>query len=351
MDNPRRPHSLFWPIMLVGAGILLLLRNLELIPVFNLTMLLRLWPLLLVVLGVDLIFARRSPWVGTVIGLVTLAIVVVFLVASPQLGIPSAEAPQTVVFSSPLKDTTSVNYKISTAADPVTLNALAGSDELIHATITNRGTMKFDVSGEAEKTVTLYEESSADAGLVWDLLENNQKWDISLSKVLPVNLDLDGGSGSLNVNLEGIDLRSMRASFGSGSSRISLPHNATPYDVTIATGSGSMNMDVPGSSNLNLTLSSGSGSINIDVADLTSLTLTLSSASGSVHVNVPDGAALRIEVMDSGSGSLSVPGGLPRIEGNSDDHTGTWQSADYETATVKILIKVASRGSGSISIN
>jgi len=326
MENPHRTHSLFWPIVLIGAGVLLLLRNLELIPVFNLTMLLRLWPLLLVVMGLEIIFGRRSAWVGTIIGLITVAVIAVFLVMSPNLGISSAEQPQTKVYSAPLVDVTSVTYRISTSADPVSIYNLSGSEDLINAQITNRGTMKFDVTGDADKTVVLSQESSSDTWLVWDLLEPVQKWDIGLSADVPTDLVLDGGSGALNVDLEEMNLRSMLSTFGSGASTIALPANSTPYEVEIVSGSGAVRVTLPGS---------------------TSLTLSLSSASGAVHIDIPSDAAVRIEVMDDGSGSLSLPGDLT----NADGSTGSWQSAGYDTAVTRILIQISSRGSGSITIN
>ncbi len=327
MENPHRTHSLFWPIVLIGAGVLLLLRNLELVPVFNLTMLLRLWPLLLVVMGLEIIFGRRSPWVGTVIGLLTVAAVAVFLVMSPNLGIPSAEPPQTKVYSAPLVNTESVTYRISGSADPIFITKLSNSEELINASITNRGTMNFDVTGEAKKTIVLSQASAADSGLVWDLLEPMQRWDISLSPELPARLVLDGGSGALDVNLEGLNLTSMTGSFGSGASSIVLPVSTTEYDVELTSGSGAMRIELPES---------------------TSLIFSLDSASGAISIDLPAGAEFRIEVLDDGSGSLSLP---PGISGSaSGNETGSWQSAGYETAAHKILITINNRGSGSISI-
>jgi len=56
--EPKRT-SLFWPVVLIGAGVILLLRNLGVLQNFDLQTLLRLWPLILVVIGLDLIFGRR----------------------------------------------------------------------------------------------------------------------------------------------------------------------------------------------------------------------------------------------------------------------------------------------------
>ena len=67
------------------------------------------------------------------------------------------------------------------------------------------------------------------------------------------------------------------------------------------------------------------------------------------HVSVPADAAIRVEVMDSGSGSLHLPGALTLISG--DNKTGVWESTNYSQATTRILIQIINQGSGSISIN
>jgi len=56
----RRPPSVFWPLLFIGAGVLLLLSNLGYLPSQSWDALWRLWPLLLVALGVDQLIGRHS---------------------------------------------------------------------------------------------------------------------------------------------------------------------------------------------------------------------------------------------------------------------------------------------------
>src|SRR5512135_1019645 len=93
-SRPRGYRSLFWPMILIGVGVVWLLGNLGILPANSLYLLANLWPLLLIGIGADLIFARRLPLVGAIIGLVLVAVVVVVLLIGPSLNLPQAAAPQ-----------------------------------------------------------------------------------------------------------------------------------------------------------------------------------------------------------------------------------------------------------------
>ena len=61
VNNKR---SLFWPILLIGVGIISLLVTFNVLPSISLRALIRLWPLILIIIGLQLIFGRRSPAVS-----------------------------------------------------------------------------------------------------------------------------------------------------------------------------------------------------------------------------------------------------------------------------------------------
>jgi len=330
MNNESRKVSLFWPILLIGAGLVLLLRNLGVLQSFNINVLLRLWPLILVVIGLDLIFGRRYPWAGALIALLAVGGTIAFLYFAPNLGINPPSAVKTEVLTTPLEDTARAQYNLETSYEPVTIKALPASSDLFKATIVHHGQLNFDVAGAADKTIRLSETTNSENWFSFDLGLSGLKWDIGLNPTVPAVLNLDGGSGSLDINLTGLTLESMDASFGSGSSSITLPVSSTPYTVELDSGSGSVNMRLP---------------------DSTPLTLTLSSGSGSVSIRVPTGTALKVEVMDDGSGSFHLPGSLQLIKGSGSYENDTWQTAGFETAVNPVIIVIQDRGSGSISIN
>jgi hypothetical protein len=93
LRKPEGEHvDLFWPILMIGAGITAILYELGWIPASNLWMMLNLWPLLLIVGGVGLIFRSRTPWVGALLGLLVVAGMLTIGLAGAQLNLPSQPA-------------------------------------------------------------------------------------------------------------------------------------------------------------------------------------------------------------------------------------------------------------------
>jgi hypothetical protein len=331
MENQPRYRSLFWPILLVGVGIIWLLRNLGMIPAISLGSLFKFWPLILVVMGFDILFSRRYPWVGAAVGLLAVAGVVALLLVGPKFGLETGPVTKTETFTTPVKGVESVEYVFDTSSSPVEIKALEGNTtDLIVAEITHRGTVNFDVSGTTIQTVGLSEYSDSNSWLSWDFSMDNYKWDIGLSPDVATDIFLNGGSGSIEMDLSGLSLNSLHTDFGSGSSDITLPESATAYEVAIESGSGSVQLEMP---------------------ENTPLTLTLDTGSGSNNISVPSGTALRIEVMDDGSGSLNLPDDLERSSDSENFSIGAWQTTDYEQAENQILIQILGQGSGSITIH
>ena len=67
VQQPRRRRgyrSLFWPVVLIAAGVLWLLSNLGIMTAENWSVLVQLWPILLIAAGLDMIVGRFSAVLG-----------------------------------------------------------------------------------------------------------------------------------------------------------------------------------------------------------------------------------------------------------------------------------------------
>jgi hypothetical protein len=311
----------------------------------NLNVLAKIWPVLLIVVGLDVLVGRRNAVMGAVIALVGIAVVVGLMLIGPSQGWSDETTLHTQLLSEPVGRATSALVELD-LADPATeVTVQPGADSLITADLRHRGTAALEVAGSDRKSVRLSYESRVG---IFDWSTGDQAhWAIGLSDRVPTTLVVDGGSGAYSLDLIGLQLEDLTLDVGSGSGDLQLP--AGTYVAKVEGGSGSLSSIVIGGARTWLELDVGSGSVTVGVEPGANVELTLRGGSGSFSLDTPSGAAIRVEVNDSGSGSVNVPSSLGMVERGEGDR-GVWESATFETAAERILLKVESVGSGSIAV-
>ncbi len=324
----RGYRSLFWPVLLITVGVVWLLANLGIIPTANFALLLNLWPLLLIVIGLDIIFGRRSQVAGLLIGLLALLVIIGVLIWGPALGLRGAQ-PVVDTFQEPLGTTRQATVQLDMSSQPAQIYRSSDPDLLLDASIGHTGVVDYQVSGDLDKTISLKNSSGPGDWILW--LSSNPsdlRWKIGLTDKIPLRLEIDGDSGGMDLNLTGLNLSGVNLDMASGSCNLQLPDSTSEYTANIDGASGSLVVALP-----------------VD----TNLTVKIDGASGSISFELPAGAALRVEVRDSGSGSVRLPSGLARIQSGEDDE-GVWETANYAAAPHQILLIINDVGSGSILV-
>ena len=132
----KRGVRLFWPIILIGVGAILLLSNLGVIHGNPWTIMLQLWPVLLIALGLEILFGGSTGWRAVVSALLGLALVggiLWILVAQPAIpGLNfGASNLQTTNVSQPLNGVESARADLSFGAGTSKVYALSDSSNLI----------------------------------------------------------------------------------------------------------------------------------------------------------------------------------------------------------------------------
>ncbi len=350
--EPRGYRSLFWPVVLIGGGLIWLLINLGVLQPGSLITLFRLWPLLLILLGVDLIIGRRSPVLSAGIGLATVALGIALLFAIPPESLPGNPGVRSGEFSEPVDGAERAVVELDLSQWRTTVEALpAGSDSLIEADLDYVGDIVFEATGSETRTVTLAEHGDL---LMPGLIDwAAYGWEIGLSREVPLELTVSGGSGSSQLDLSDLLITGLAYDGGSGRADIILPATGDQYEAAVSGGSGSVTIDIAGGAEVALTTDSGSGSFTINVNDGAVLEASSSSGSGSVTFNLPADAGARVEVLSSGSGSIRVAGRFDRVSdgGDDDDDTGVWETPGFGGAEAPIVIRIRDAGSGSVTIN
>jgi hypothetical protein len=277
----------------------------------------RLWPLLLIAVGVIWLLSRGS-------------------------------AVTTERFSEPLGSTETARITLDLASAATRVFSLT-DDNLIDAELTHVGTIEFNVSGDEHKEVQLNNTGrSRSFGL--DFFSQRTKWDIGLSRDVPLDLRIDGGSGRATLELEDLNLSALELDGGSGGTTMKLPASETGarYEVGIDGGSGSTELEVADDAAVDMVIDVGSGSFTVNLGRDVTADVELSGGSGSTRINFPNGAAVRLEVNDDGSGSLNTGGGLEQVSGQGD--RGVWETRGFADVEQRIVITIRAAGSGSINI-
>jgi hypothetical protein len=343
-------RSLFWPFVLIGIGVIALLGTTGVLSRANFVVLFRLWPLLLILIGLDVIFGRRSPAIGALIGVGAIALIIGLMLVGPSLGWGDVGEVKTDRFSEPLGEATSARVSLNLSSGPTEITALSDSDDLIAAELNYTGEIEFEVRGDQEKTVKL---SERDAGFFfwfdWFGDDDELRWDIGLSPQVPLDLVVDAGSGSVELDSRALQLTGLNLDVGSGSVDGSLPAVERRYDARVDGGSGSCRLDVAGGADVGLEINVGSGSIDVEIGADADVTVRVDGGSGKLTIAVPEGAAVRLDVRESGSGRVRVPSQFERTR-RGDDDEGTWETPGYASADHKVEIIVEDLGSGDVEV-
>ncbi len=331
MARPYR--SLFWPILILGIGVVWLLANLGYIAPISWSLLLRLWPVLLIVAGIDLLIGRSSQVIGALIGLLTVAFIVYVLVAGGSLAVGAfANGSATLVtdhFVEPIGNANSANVYLDLGSVSSSVYALnTSSSELFDATIDHYGQVRFTATGDTAKTLRLTRDA-VNSSFFDTFGPQPRQWQIGMSAKVPTELAVNSGSGSVHLDLTPFQLRSLNLDSGSGSVNLTLANAQQPYRANVNGGSGSLDISAPCAAGIELHLDGGSGSQNIEVAN-----------------NCP----LRVEVNDSGSGSINLPHNLTRTQGQGNQDLGVWETSGYSASAPHVLIVVDGHGSGSLNV-
>ena len=309
----RRLPSLFWPILLIGAGVVMLLSNLGYLPWSSWNILWRLWPLLLVAVGVDLLIGRRSTLGAILSGLLILLLVggaiavALYAPAIPTLANLAQPAAWRVEHvEHPLDGIDSAAVTIDWTSVPGSLQALDDSPNLIEGDIALTGDLVFDVGVRQGQATVLLDRR---IGNTWNWPFGDHPgpegtWDVTLSPRVPLALNLDTGSGDYAFDLSDLQIT----------------------DVVLDSGSGVVELALPGGDAYEVRIDGGSGS---------------------VEISLPEDADVRVEI-DSGSGSFRPTKRLRLVKGERGGD-GVWETEGFASADDAITV-ILDQGSGSVTL-
>ncbi|MGQ9682624.1 MAG: LiaI-LiaF-like domain-containing protein [Anaerolineae bacterium] len=265
----RRP-GLVWPIILIYAGVILLLSNMGYLRA-DWWELWRLWPLILVAIGLD-ILSRHSRVASLAVAVAMLAALgglTYYVMANPARVRPIAgtDAMGELAVSQDLSGAQSLSVRLEMGAGHLRVSALSGG-----STRAVEGTLAYPERWQAPsvdyrlqgQVGDLWVRSSGRnwSGHFWGT-NKGEDWNLWLSPQVPLRLTVNTGASESELDLRGLNLQELRVSGGVGRLKVLLPAEGGDMTVRIDGGVGEVLLVVPESVAAQIRIEGGLGGATV----------------------------------------------------------------------------------------
>ncbi len=204
--------------------------------------------------------------------------------------------------------------QISFAIGCASVRALEpGSPELFTAELRYVGEYDYQVDGTSERLISLRQKTDLPRHIASAVNKDlDLRWDIALAQDIPLQLQLKGGVGEVDIDLSQLLVNEIKLETGLGKAALTLPERGGPVSANISGGVGKTEVRVPAGMAGELAISGGLGE---------------------VEVAVSEGAALRLSAQ-AGLGSVDLPEQLQELRqgGKTYGVDGSWETADFAAA-------------------
>lgn len=227
-----RNNAIFWAIILIGVGVLLLLGNLGIAVVSGGAI----WGLVLLALGAWLVWGA---------------------LAAPR-GRLEAQAA-----SIPMADATDAVIRISHGAGRLTLAGGAPSGQLVAGSFGGGLDTKTDRVGHTLSVKMQVPSHDWFLHMPWSWV-GGFDWDVRLNGEIPLKLKVEAGASQTELDLTDLLVAELRLETGASATKVLLPAHAGLTTARIEAGVASVELRVPGGVAARIRAKGGLAAINID---------------------------------------------------------------------------------------
>lgn len=224
LDGLWRREGLVWQLVLLGLGVILLLGNLGYLATRALPLLSKVWPILLVAVGIDIAFGKNRHGWYTVLhaGLGILMMVLIFWLA---VAFPTVTNTRDVFFEQSVDGATSSNIDISMLAGEFKLTGDSKSDKLlaVSAVLPGNVTLTPDYTSPKNGESSLVIKVDNDQ---WQALNTTSySYNFKVFSGLPIKLDTQLIMGDFQINLLDTEVNELNTEMAVGAQTVYLPCN------------------------------------------------------------------------------------------------------------------------------
>lgn len=257
--HPRGMPGITWAVILIAVGVVFLLNNLHINGFsINWLELIRYWPVILILVGLDVLIGRRSVFGSLAVAALALVVVgglvwmVGFTKTSSTFG-PSVKRDVT----QELGDVKTARINFNLGAGETIVRPMSDSKNLVSGTYTTNRDLTLNVdyktSGDNGVLTIRQEGKSSNPDIFSDFVG---LLDLKLTDAVPVDLVVDAGVGQVTFDLTGIKLSSLKLKGGVGNVEVKLPDRGD-YTVNADMGIGQLIVETPKSLEANVAFDGG----------------------------------------------------------------------------------------------
>ncbi len=262
-ESPRRRGVPVFGLFLIAAGVLLLLQTLGVVPWAIWQGLWRLWPVLLIMGGVAILFGGRARWLAAAVIVLLLGGAIALAAYGSNGFRDDTEGVQG--FSELLLDAKFLDATLDFGAGDIRLDALpADSVRLMEATLRGSGEKaKPSVSRTADRAFLRLERKSPR----WFFFGGvKEEWDVSLSRTVAINLTINAGASNIAANLSELNVTALRLSAGASNVSLVLPGQAERAFARLDVGAAHVQVRVPEGVAARIRSETGVSSVDVNTA-------------------------------------------------------------------------------------
>lgn len=253
--------KIFWGLLFIIIGLLAFLNNLSLVDV-NWGNMWRLWPLIIISIGVSILSIKNIVWkIASIVIVISMlgSVIWVMIGDYPSCNKINQYNSTTKLIS---KDITSAKVSIKAGAVSLLVDS-SDQDNLINSSfesnyaIVSQNSIVNNHIQVVDLTMTSKKSSN------WFLSDYSNKWKVSLNHKIPLKLSVDVGASDINIDASEILLENADIKVGVSRLVLKVGEKVPKVDIKINSGVSSILVSVPKESGIKLNLEDGMASKNI----------------------------------------------------------------------------------------
>lgn len=246
MMDDRKRSQIDGGIILIGLGILFMLRTTGVIGGFNWSLLFRFWPVLIILVGLNLIFKETPLWWFTTVVFV-LGVIVLFII-NPEIDYNRhnqhsfVEDGEYLSYNMPLQDPiTELELDLNIGAASLVLDRV-NDDNNLYELITDRRGIRPEIDYSFREE-TGYLKIKQSKEIRFSTLSRRNNWQLQLNPHLTHNIEINTGAGQFELDFNNLKIKELTVN--SGAAKMIIYLGSEIETVKLNMGAGNIDLYVP----------------------------------------------------------------------------------------------------------